>query len=343
MRAARRTARRLVQRSARRLVAALLVGGALASAVTGCAGLSSEQPLRGDLAAHDPALVVGQHGSPSFVYSTGDAKVDGGALQIRRSVDGIHWRFVGSVWKTRPAWIADTIPGVPALWAPELIQHGGTWYLYYAASTFGSNHSAIGLATNTTLDPGAAGYHWVDRGAVLVSQTSDPYNAIDPALVVDGSGAPWMAFGSFWSGIQLVKLAWPSGLRADDTPPVLIAGGRASPNAIEGSQLVHHGGRFYLFVSVGFCCRGAQSTYQVAVGRSDAIGGPYLDKQGLAMLTGGGTIVLTTRGSRVGPGGESYSRGQLGFHYYDADHDGRTTLAIAPVAWGDDGWPTLQW
>jgi arabinan endo-1,5-alpha-L-arabinosidase len=329
-------------RAAGRFVAALLLVGVVA-ALTGCSSPPGAQPLRGDLAAHDPALVVGQHGSPSFVYSTGDPTVDGGALQIRRSLDGVHWSGAGSVWATRPAWIAEMVPGAPALWAPELLQHDGTWYLYYAVSTFGSNHSAIGLATNTTLDPTAAGYRWVDRGAVLVSQTSDPYNAIDPALVVDASGTPWMAFGSFWSGIQLVELAWPSGMRADDTPPVTIAGGRASPDAIEGSQLVRHGSRFYLFASVGFCCRGAQSTYQVVVGRSDAIDGPYLDKRGLAMLTGGGTIVLSTRGSRVGPGGESYSRGRLGFHYYDADHSGRTTLAIAPVVWGDDGWPTVRW
>ena len=45
----------------------------------------------------------------------------------------------------------------------------------------------------------------------------------------------------------------------------------------------------------------------------------------------------------MGPGGESYSHGQLGFHYYDADHAGRTTLAIAPVVWGSNGWPTVTW
>ena len=330
-----------------KVVAALLALSAIAAALTGCSGSPVSapvaSPLRGDLAAHDPALVVGEHGAPWFVYSTGDATVDGGALQIRRSEDGIHWSPAGSVWTTRPSWIADTIPGVPALWAPELIEHAGTWYLYYAASTFGSNHSAIGLATNTTLDPSASGYRWVDRGAVLVSQTFDSYNAIDPALVIDGSGAPWMAFGSFWSGIQLVKLAWPNGMRADDTPPLTIAGGRVSPNAIEAAQLVRHDGFFYLFASVGFCCRGAQSTYQVAVGRSNTIGGPYLDRQRLAMLTGGGTILLSTRGRRVGPGGESYSRDRLGFHFYDADHTGRTTLAIAPVVWGQDGWPTVTW
>jgi arabinan endo-1,5-alpha-L-arabinosidase len=318
-----------------------MVVGAIAAALTGCRGPSAPA-LTGDLAAHDPALVEGAPGHPSFVYSTGDPLIDGGALQIRRSDDGVHWSRAGSVWKTRPAWIEQTVPGVPALWAPELIQHGGVWYLYYAVSTFGSNHSAIGLATNTTLDPRAAGYRWVDHGPVLVSQGSDPYNAIDPALVVDGAGHPWMAFGSFWSGIQIVPLSWPTGMPAKDAAPTTIAGGRPSPNAIEGSQLVRHGGRYYLFVSIGFCCRGADSTYQVAVGRSDSVGGPYLDEQGRAMLTGGGTVVLTSSGSRVGPGGESYSRGRLAFHFYDSDQGGATTLAIAPVEWAH-GWPVVDW
>jgi arabinan endo-1,5-alpha-L-arabinosidase len=317
--------------------------GAIAAALTGCTGSGdgSSTALTGDLAAHDPALAVGEQGHPWFVYSTGDPAIDGGGIEIRRSDDGVDWTRAGTVFAHRPAWIAATIPNVPNLWAPELIRHGGVWYLYYAASTFGSNHSAIGLATNTTLDPSAGGYHWVDRGPVLVSQKSDPYNAIDPALVIDGSGDPWMAFGSFWSGIELLPLSWPTGLPAAGATPVTIAGGRASPNAIEGAQLVSHGGRFYLFASVGFCCRGAASTYQVVVGRSDAVTGPYLDEHGQAMLTGGGSIVLTTKGRMVGPGGESFSRGRLAFHFYDADVGGATTLAIRPVHWAD-GWPIID-
>ena len=330
-------------RSLGRAVAVLMVVGAIAAALTGCSASPTRAsgPLQGDLAAHDPALAVGSAGQPWFVYSTGDPAVDGGGLEIRRSDDGMHWSRVGSVFAHRPAWIAATIPDVPNLWAPELIKHGDLWYLYYAVSTFGSNHSAIGLATNSTLDPSADGYRWVDRGPVLVSQRSDPYNAIDPALVVDGSGQPWMAFGSFWSGIQLLPLSWPSGMPRAGALPVTIAGGRETPDAIEGAQLVRHGGRYYLFVSIGFCCQGVGSTYQVAVGRSDAITGPYLDEKGQAMLTGGGSVVLTSKGRMIGPGGESYSHGMLAFHYYDADVGGATTLAIRRVRWVD-GWPVID-
>ena len=132
-------------RSLGRAVAVLMVVGTIAAALTGCTGApdGASTPLAGDLAAHDPALAVGAAGQPSFVYSTGDPAIDGGGLEIRRSDDGIHWSRVGSVFAHRPAWIATTIPNVPNLWASELIKHGEVWYLYYAASTFGSNHSAI--------------------------------------------------------------------------------------------------------------------------------------------------------------------------------------------------------
>ncbi|MEO8263206.1 MAG: arabinan endo-1,5-alpha-L-arabinosidase [Pseudolysinimonas sp.] len=323
------------------------VGVAALALVMVLAGCTSPHAmsLSGDLRAHDPALVVGAEGEPWFVYSTGDPLVDGGELQIRRSDDGgATWRYAGSVWERdeRPAWIGDTVRGVSNLWAPDLIEHDGLWYLYYAASTFGSNHSAIGLATSPTLDPADPAFAWTDRGPVLASETSDPYNAIDPGIVVDAAGTPWMAFGSFWDGVHLVQLAWPEGLRADTRSPVPIAGGRTGPNAIEAPTIVGHDEAYFLFVSIGSCCQGVDSTYEIAVGRSDDVGGPYLDRDGIPMLDGGGTVLLSTDGPRVGPGGESASGPYLGFHFYDATAGGEPRLAIEQLRW-DGGWPVLAW
>jgi arabinan endo-1,5-alpha-L-arabinosidase len=215
--------------------------------------------------------------------------------------------------------------------------------MYYAASTFGSNHSVIGLATNSTLDPADPDYEWIDQGPVLESMTSDDFNAIDPGVVVDAEGIPWMAFGSFWSGIRMVQLEWPSGLRADpDGEPLRLVDRGVPPNAVEAPTIVEHEAEYFLFVSFDSCCQGLNSTYKVAVGRSDSVTGPYLDRDGTPLLSGGGTVLLSTEGARIGPGGESASNGYLAYHYYDGDAAGATRLAVSRIDWDAQGWPVVD-
>ena len=228
---------RLVTESATVVALAL----ALAVALSGCAAPVAPVAVTGDISTHDPAFVAGKNGDPSFVYSTGNGQVADGNIQIRRSDDGVDWEYVGEVWQEKPGWLEVAVPDVDNLWAPELYEHDGTWYLYYSASLFGTNTSVIALATNTTLDPNDAEYEWVDKGQVISSVGTD-YNAIDPAIVEDDKGTPSMAFGSFSSGIQLVELEWPSGLRADDAEPTLLADRRTAANAIEAPALIPHDG-----------------------------------------------------------------------------------------------------
>jgi arabinan endo-1,5-alpha-L-arabinosidase len=304
----------------------------------------AEQPWRlsGDLAAHDPALVAGAEGEDWYVFATGEPGKGEGTIQIRSSPDGRNWTYQGTIWDEIPAWIREAVPGVGGLWAPEVYQQGGTYYLYYAASIFGKNTSVIGLATNTTLDPSDPDYEWVDKGEVIRSGADDDYNAIDPGIVEDENGTPWMAFGSYWSGIRMVELDWPSGKLADPDAELLhIADRKADPNAIEAPYIVENDGWYYLFTSWGQCCQGVKSDYKIMVGRSRDVTGPYVDREGRPLLDGGGTTLLTTSGDRVGPGGQSVSDEIIAYHYYDATADGAPRLALQPVAWGDDGWPEL--
>ncbi|GAA1465973.1 arabinan endo-1,5-alpha-L-arabinosidase [Microbacterium thalassium] len=321
-----------------RWIAAASVG-LLAATLAACSGGSWE--LEGDLATHDPALAV-QDGT-WYVYSTGNGTIANGNIQVRSSEDGRTWRYEGEVWETKPEWIREQVPGVDNLWAPELIEHGGTWYLYYSASTFGKNRSVIALATNTTLDPDDPQYEWVDQGPVISSTPLDDFNAIDPGVATDDDGTPYMAFGSFWSGIRMVELEWPSGLRVDDAEPLHLADRQEPPNAVEAPYLLEHEGEWFLFVSFDSCCRAADSTYRIAVGRADAPTGPFVDRDGVPLLAGGGTVLLETDGSRVGPGGQSVSDGVMAFHWYDADLNGQFRLGLAPVEWDADGWPVLSW
>jgi len=331
-------------------VVAVLVGSATlavpqaAAAPTPAPG-QAEQPwqLSGDLAAHDPALVAGGDGKDWYVFSTGDPGMSGGTIQIRSSADGRNWTYQGTVWDEIPAWITEAVPGVNNLWAPEVHEHDGTYYLYYAASTWGHNNSVIALATNTTLDPSDPNYKWVDQGEVVRSVPDDNFNAIDPGIIEDADGTPWMAFGSYWSGIRMVQLQWPSGNLANPGEDSLhIADRKAAPNSIEAPYIVENDGWYYLFTSWGQCCQGVDSDYKIMVGRSRDVTGPYVDRDGRSLLEGGGTTLQETSGDRVGPGGQSVSDDIIAYHYYDAGAGGAPRLALQPVVWGDDGWPELS-
>lgn len=327
----------------RRWGVGLLAAGVL---MTGCQSgaptFAEPVEVTGDLRTHDPGLVVGDAERPWFVFSTGDNRVSLGAIQVRTSPDGREWSYAGEVWgpSTEPEWAVDKIVGVENFWAPEVMELNGTWYLYYAASTFGSNTSAIGLMTNTDLDPEDPSDGWVDKGEVISSSGADDYNAIDPAVLIDEDGAGWMAFGSFWGGIQLVPLEFPEGKPTFGAEPVMIASRQTATNAIEAPALLHRDGWYYLFVSFDSCCQGTASTYNINVGRSEQPGGPYLDSDGVSLAEGGGTLLLESIGSRIGPGGQSVSDGYLAYHYYDERLGGDFQLAIRKLAWRD-GWPVL--
>jgi arabinan endo-1,5-alpha-L-arabinosidase len=151
-----------------------------------------------------------------------------------------------------------------------------------------------------------------------------------------------MVFGSFWSGIKLVELNRETGKPvAPDAEPIAVASNRT----IEASFLYKHDGHYYLFVNHGICCRGITSTYNIRVGRSDRITGPYLDREGHAMLDGGGTIVLESDGPFIGPGhaGIATVDGHeiFGCHFYDATQRGRSEYSLRPLTWDSAGWPVV--
>ena len=312
---------------------------------------------------HDPSSVV-RCKDEYWLFATG------AGVPSYRSRDLVTWEpgprvFPGGA----PAWALEAVPanrGGDDFWAPEVVGVGDRYLLYYSVSAWGRNTSAIGLASNATLDPGDPAYRWVDHGAVIRSAAGrDDFNAIDPAVTLDeaddqgGGGRLWLSFGSFWGGIRMVELDPATGLRVAADSPVHAL---AWKEQIEGPYVVRRGGHYYLFVAWGWCCRGAASTYNVRVGRAERITGPYLDRDGRDMRDGGGTLVLDRDGPFVGPGQPSVlvgpavaagagppaaapaagSRDHLVCHFYDATtRRGRGTLAIRPLTWDEAGWPVV--
>jgi arabinan endo-1,5-alpha-L-arabinosidase len=285
---------------------------------------------------HDPTIAEAD--GTYYVFSTGPG------IPIRRSKDLVHWEHAGRVFKDDvPGWAAKTVPGAKDVWAPDIAFFNGTYWLYYSVSTFGSQRSVIGLATNLTLDPDRRDYQWTDQGLVLDSQPGQgDFNAIDPAFVLDEAQQPWLAFGSYWGGIKLVGLDAPTGKpRPGGNLRALAA--RPGSTAIEASYLIHRDGFYYLFVSFDRCCKGVDSDYKIMVGRSQEITGPYADSTGRPMTEGGGTLLLASHANWRGPGHNAVLRtlGQdwLVHHTYDAEQAGTPRLQVRPLVWLKDGWP----
>ena len=298
---------------------------------------------------HDPAMA--REGDTYYLFSSGPG------ITFYSSQDMKNWKLRGRVFPGAPSWaksVASRFDG--HVWAPDIAHHDGRYYLYYAVSSPGQNSSAIGVTINKTLDPDSPDYKWEDRGIVLRSiPNRDLWNAIDPNLIVDENGTPWMDFGSFWSGIKLVKLEsswtavaepqeWYSIAKRDRS--VLVDDREPGPAEIEGPFIFKKGDYYYLFVSWGLCCRGKDSTYRIMVGRAKEVTGPYLDKEGMDLAGGGGSLLLGGDKDWAGRGGcSAYTfdgKDYLVFHAYEMADNGLQKLKIAEIKWDEEQWPIID-
>jgi arabinan endo-1,5-alpha-L-arabinosidase len=308
--------------------------------------MAQTQPvLTGDVGIHDPTWV--EVDGVQIAFGTGvERAADGGAIRVKTSPDGIAWTDAGTIGQGVPDWVEGMIGSVPPnIWAPHAFVLGEQTYLYYAVSTFGVYVSAIGLMTNHDLDPAKPTEGWVDQGVVLQSTRSNTFNAIDAARIDTPDGKAWLAFGSWWDGIKMREIDPETGKLIEGNDELYALASRGG-GAIEAPSILEHEGKYYLFVSFDLCCRGVASTYNIRVGRADAVTGPYADKDGALMMQGGGTLVLEAGGDFRGPGGQeafATSDGDiLVFHYYSIRSGGAPKLQIAPIRWTEDGWPELD-
>ncbi|MBN2575087.1 MAG: arabinan endo-1,5-alpha-L-arabinosidase [Deltaproteobacteria bacterium] len=288
-------------------------------------------PLEGAIGLSDPCLFR-WHGT-YWVFSSGPG------IAIASSQDLVTFRDGAPLFAQNPAWIAQSLPQVTDLWSPDVRAFGGVIHLYYAASTFGSGRSCIGHATTTDLK-----LPFVDQGSVVCSNLGgdvDEFDAIDPVLFLDAPDDPWLVFGSYGAGIQLIALDG-NGQRRDAEMHALAVRSPDNP-AIQAPFLYRWRDTYYLFVSFDTCCIGVSSTHNIRVGRSARLLGPYVDRDGVPMLEGGGTLVLASDARYKGPGSNMVldDGGQRlnVYHAYDSERQGAPVLRMATLFFDNDGWP----
>ncbi|KAF5328660.1 hypothetical protein D9619_011678 [Psilocybe cf. subviscida] len=328
--------------------------------------------VTGNVNVHDPTICKDNSGK-YFLFSTAPG------IEIRTSTDRTAWTFVGKVWPNGASW-TETYTGasnasVSLLLAPKFVARthlGSTVYvgifgplnattatdssmqvlnvtcsrmtndgfnvplqLYYSASSFGSQKSATFLAKSSTGAPGS----FSNQGQVYATSTSSNFNSIDPNLFVE-NGNWYLSLGSFWSGIKMLTVS-PSTGKPTNSNLYSLANRPNNGGAVEASSIYKYGNYYYLFTSWDKCCQGTSSTYNIRVGRSTSVTGGYKDKNGVDLTAGGGTLVLGTHGSVVGPGGQDvFTDGDgpiLVYHYYTSSG---SKLGINRLDFSS-GWPVV--
>ncbi|MBC9796471.1 arabinan endo-1,5-alpha-L-arabinosidase [Sinomicrobium weinanense] len=276
--------------------------------------MSEGTGLVGLTGLNDASRII-KSGDKYFWYSTG------GGIKMRwtASPQSGVWNSGPDVFPTRPAFWADYSP-INIAWAPDIVYHviSGEYRMYYCVSSLGSTKSAIGLATNTTLDPADPDYEWVDKGIVISTEEGDPYNALDPCPVRTPENAWFLCFGSHFGGIKLIRLG-PDGKRHPTlTNMWSLARKEPKANSAIEAAAIYPGTKngtagFWLFVNWGTGLGHEENaTYEVRMGWSTDIRGPYADKNGMNMYNGGGTVFMPNKQTFIWDNSTRIGRGHIG-------------------------------
>ena len=268
---------------------------------------------------HDPSTIAECEGK-YYTFGTG-----GGGLI---SDDGWSWHSG-----------ADR-PGGGA--APDVMKLGDRYLCIYGATgggLGGGHNGRILTMWNKTLDPKSPDFRWTTAVEVCSSDGMEDQDAIDPCLFLDPTtGRLWATYGTYFGTIRIIELDPATGYR--------VKGNVEKDIAIdcEATDLIFRDGWHYLLGTHGTCCDGVNSTYNIVVGRSRSVEGPYLDNVGRDMFHGGGRMVIAAGDRVCGPGHFGRTIIDEGVElmscHYEADLDqgGRSVLGIRPLLWRN-GWP----
>ena len=226
--------------------------------------------------------------------------------------------------------------------APDVIKIGDRYLCIYGATGggLGGGHAGRILTMwNKTHDPKSPDFKWSEAVEVCASDGMEDQDAIDPGVLLDPTtGRLWVSYGTYFGTIRLIELDPKTGFRKK--------GNKEKDIAIdcEATDLIYKDGWYYLLGTHGTCCDGVNSTYNIVVGRSKSVEGPYIDNVGRDMYHGGGKMVIAAGDRNTGAG--HFGRTiidegveVMSFHWEaDFERSGRSVLAVYPLLW-KNGWP----
>ena len=270
--------------------------------------------------------------------SYGNAHAGNGHFPYRRSTDLVNWDFQGMAFQEVPSWVKDSLNSLRAqmdppldpienpnygFWAPEIAEVNGTYRLYYSIvvhnpiigndnTEYWTERAFIGLAETNDLSSN----QWEDKGMVVSSVPDGretytrngggdwsgyfKFNAIDPSFIETPNGEQYLIYGSWHSGISLLKLnpstGKPTKLNSLEDYGTRIAGrGDVNNNrwqGLEAPEIIYNEetGYYYLFLAYDEL----SVAYNTRVARSENIEGPYYGINGGNVTNGAEAFPVLT-------------------------------------------------
>lgn len=279
-------------------------------------------PIILDRFTADPApLVVGD---TLYLYAGHDEGDEGFRIEewvTYSTKDMISWTDHGVLMRpTDFAWAEGEA------WASEMVEHEGRYY-FYTTVEHDDTHpgKAIGVAEcDTPVGPCRDA-----RGSALVRDNPETWRSwsdIDPTVLVDEDGTPWMAWGN--SNLYLVRLA-PNMIELDGEVQELDL-----TNFLEGPWL-HRRGNLYYMTYASFV-EGEQDSEHISYATAPAMTGPWTYR---------GEVTGAAKNSFTIHAGIEKFKGQWYFFYHNgalsidgvAGSEYRRAVAVEHLTYGEDG------
>ncbi|MDU1905043.1 MAG: family 43 glycosylhydrolase [Dysgonomonas sp.] len=277
----------------------------------------------------DPTIIKADDGY-FYLYATEDTR----NTPIYKSKNLIDWTFVGTAFtnNTRP-----TFEPKGGLWAPDINYINGQYVLYYSMSVWGGEWTC-GIGAATSAQPEGP---FKDQGKLFRSNEIEVQNSIDQ-FYIEEEGRKYLFWGSF-RGIYVVELNEDGLSVKKNAEKMQVAG-----TAFEATYIHKRGDYYYFFASIGSCCEGINSTYQLVVGRSKSLFGPYIDKTGKDMMDNGYSLVIGSNSRFVGNGHcseivqDDAGNDWIFYHGIDTENPKGRVLLLDKIKWDDEGWPYVN-